>query len=226
MTHEIDGTVDGDDDLDAEAEVTAGVPAIPAPKLRVMNRLGEIGIEGVEHRLQWLSNYNDTVESELIKGGYVDTDALDGEFRQRELLGGRVRLPDVPHGYALVLFPVESANNAAALMLETTVDDLDAVSVEMARSALTELSGIMINGLFDAWANRFDQDIGLSEPEAVHNTEREILRQTVGGIEEYGIYLTSVLRLPEHAVTAQLYLFPDNLTFIELLNRIDMDVVA
>jgi chemotaxis protein CheC len=191
-----------------------------------MNRLGEIGIEGVEHRLQWLSNYNDTVESELIKGGYVDTNALDGQFQQRELLGGRVKLPDVPYGYALILFPVESADNAAALMLESTVDDLGAVASEMARSALTELSGIMVNGFFDAWANRFDQDIALSEPEAVHNTEREILRSTIGGIDAFGIYVISVLALPEHAVKAQLYLFPDDATFIELLNRVDMDVIA
>lgn len=212
-----------------EGEVTAtfddGTLSIPARKLRVMNRLGEIGIEGVEHRLQWLSNYNDSVESELITGGYVDTNDLDGEFGRKELLGARVRLPDVPYGYALVLFSVSSANNAAGLLLETTVDDLESVSVEMARSALTELSGIMVNGFFDGWANRFEQDLSLSEPEAVHNTEREILRQTIGGIEEYGIYLMSTLTLPGHAVTAHVYLFPDNLTFVELLDRVDMELL-
>lgn len=198
---------------------------IPASKLQVIDWLGQIGTDGVEHRLQWLSNYNDSVESDVIKSGYVDPHSLGDEFRTVELLGGRVRLPGTPYGYALVLFPVASANNAAALMLSSTVADLDAVSADMARSALTELSGIMVTGFFDAWANRFDQEIELTEPTPIHNTEREILRRTIGGIEAFGIYLASRLRLPNHGVTAQVYLFPDNATFVELVNRIDADVI-
>lgn len=198
---------------------------IPESKFQVIDWLGQIGIDGVEHRLQWLSNYNDSVESEAINSSYVDPHSLGDELRADELLGGRVRLPGTPYGYALVLFPVASANNAAALMLSSTVDDLESVSVDMARSALSELSGIMITGFFDAWANRLDQEIELTEPTPVHNTEREIIRRTIGGIDAFGICLTSRFRLPNHGITAQAHLFPDNVTFVELIKRIDMDVI-
>lgn len=199
--------------------------SMPASDLVLIERLARLGIDGVEHRLQWLSNYNDSIGSETIKTGYVDSHALDDQFRTAELLGVRVRVTSAPCGYALVLFPVESANAAAALMLSSTVDSLDAVSVEMARSSLTELGGIMTNGFFDAWANRFDQEIDLAEPTPVHNTEREIIRRSVGGIDAFGIYLASRIQLPNHGVSAQVYLFPDNSTFVELIDRLDPEMI-
>lgn len=194
---------------------------LSADESALINRLAEIGVAGVERRLQWLSNYNDSIEIDAVRSGYVDPAAADDTFRGVELVGGRVALSDVPYGYALALFPPESANNAASLLLSTTVDDLDAVSPEMARSALSELSGMMINGFFDGWANRFDEEISLSEPEPLHNTEQEILRRTIGGKDTFGVYLAARVVLPSDNVTGLVYLFPHNGTFLELVDRLD-----
>lgn len=214
------------DDHDSGKGVpTSGDLAIPVQKLRVINRLGAVGIDGVEHRLQWFSHYNDTVRSDLIETGFVDTAALDGEFSDREFVGGRVELPDVPYGYAVVLFSTRSANNAAALMLSNTVDDVAAVSEEMARSAVTELSSIIVNGFFDGWADAFDEEIHLAEPTAVHNTEQEVVGSTVGDIDAYGLYMSSRIELPNHGITARFHLFPDTETFVELVERIDASIV-
>lgn len=194
---------------------------IPADDMETMTALATVGIEGVESRLQWLSNYNESIEIETVTAGYVDPDEVNRVFRDIELLGGRVALSDVPYGYAFALFPVECANNAAALLLSGTVDDLTEVGEGMARSALTELTGMMVNGFFDEWANRFDEGISVSEPEPVHNTEREILRRTIGGIDSFGVYLAARVWLPNHGITGLVYLFPDSLTVLELASRLD-----
>jgi chemotaxis protein CheY-P-specific phosphatase CheC len=194
---------------------------IPADERRIMHELTCIGISSVEERLLWLSNYNEPVELNQVRVGYVDPNAANRTFRDIELVGGRVHLRNVPFGYALVLFPVESANNAASLLLSTTVDDLGEVSVEMARSALTELTSMFINGFFDEWANKFGEEITLSEPEPVHNTEREILSNTIGGIEEFGIYLAARVQLEDHGITGLTYLFPHNVTVLELASRLN-----
>lgn len=195
---------------------------IPAEELQTMTALTRVGIEGVESRLQWLSNYNDSIEIETVTAGYVDPSEGNRTFRDVELLGGRVALSDVPYGYAFALFPVECANNAAALLLSATVDELTEVSDEMARSALTELTGMMVNGFFDEWANRFGEGISVSEPEPVHNTEREILRRTIGAVDSFGVYLAARVWLPNHGITGLVYLFPDTTTFLELVTRLDV----
>jgi chemotaxis protein CheC len=208
-----------------ETQTDAHRLSIPIRKLGVMNRIGQVGIDGVEHRLQRLDNYGAAVESELVKSGHVDEASLPRTFRDVERAGVRVRLPTAPNGYAVVLFSPESANNAAALMLDDAVDDLNGVSEEMARSALTELGGIMASGFVDGWANAFEQRIDVVAPTALHNTEREIVGQTVAGDDGLGIYITSRLRLPDHGVVAQVYLFPENETFVRILSRVEMEMM-
>lgn len=206
----------------------AGQLIIPVQKLAVMNRLGELGIDGVEQRLRRLDDYDATVEAEAVHSGFVDTHTISQVFRDVERVGARVRLPSAPNGYALVLFSPTSANNAAALMLSDAVDgdDLSGVSTEMARSALTELGGIMASGFVDGWANTFDQQIDIVAPTSVHNTEREIVGQTVGQSSALGVYISSRLRLPDHGVVAQVLLFPENHTFVQILDRVEMEMVS
>lgn len=203
-----------------------GQTVIPVQKLAVMNRLGELGVDGVEQRLRRLDDYATTVEDEAVQSGFVDTETLGQVFRDVERVGVRVRLPSAPNGYALVLFSPGSANNAAALMLSDAVEEMSGVSVEMARSALTELGGIMASGFVDGWANTFDQRIDIVAPTAVHNAEREIVGQTINERDSLGLYISSRLRLPDHGVVAQVLLFPENSTFVEILNRVEMSMVS
>ena len=174
----------------------------PIGKLSVMNRLAELGTNSAADRLQQVA-------------------ALTQSFGTGERTGARIQIREVPHGYVLVLFPLRAANNAAALMLSDTVDDVSEVSGEMARSALTELSGILANGYFDVWANRFGEEIVVSEPSAVQNTEREIVQQVVNTSDDVGLYLRSRLRVPASGVTANVYLFPETETFLQLTERVN-----
>jgi chemotaxis protein CheY-P-specific phosphatase CheC len=198
---------------------------IPLDDLATLNALGELGIEGVADRLQQLDRYDASVESELVKAGYANEATLRARFGSEMRAGARVRLPGAPYGYALALFPTGSANNAAALMLADAVDDVSSASEEMARSALTELGGFMINGFLDAWADKFGQRIDVGAPSPVHNTEQEIVGRTVRASEDLGLYITSRLRVPEHGVLAQMYLLPENETFVNILDRVDMDML-
>lgn len=196
---------------------------IALPDLWIAQRLAELGFQGAEDRLQWYTPWG--VSTGMVNTSFVTPDAASDAFRDLEVIGARVELPDIPYGYALVLLPIESANNAAAMMLSSTVDDLDDASTDLARSAVTELGGMMVNGFFDAWADRFGQEIMLAEPEPVHNSEREIIDQTIDGADTMGVHMGTQLALPEHDVTLIFYLFPDNTTYTELLARIEPGVV-
>ncbi|MFB6141968.1 MAG: hypothetical protein ABEJ30_01345 [Halorientalis sp.] len=192
----------------------------PVGKLSVMNRLAELGVGGAADRLGQLADDDAVVETDLAQAGYVTEDTLAHQFETSQRTGARVNVREVPGGYVLVTFPLWAANNAAALMLSDTVDDVSEVDAEMARSALTELSGIMANGFFDVWANRFGEEIVLSEPSPVHDAEREIVGQTVSGSDALGLYLTSRIRIPEVGVSTQLFLFPETETFLQLAERV------
>lgn len=198
---------------------------IPLDDLAVLNALGELGIDGVSDRLQQLDGYDATVEAELVKAGYLTDATLRSRFGTAPRAGARVRLPGAPYGHALALFPLGSANNAAALMLDDAVDDVSTASEEMARSALTELGGFMINGFLDTWADTFGQRIDVGAPSPVHAAEREVLGRVVQSSDDLGLYITSRLRLPERGILAQVYLLPENETFVDILDRIDMDML-
>jgi len=198
---------------------------VPLEKLATLNALGELGVEGVASRLQQLDDYDGTVESELVKSGVVTEETLRTRFDDAVRAGVRVRLPGAPYGYALALFPPGSANNAAALMLSDAVEDVAAASTEMARSALTELGGYMINGFLDAWADTFGQRIDVGAPSAVHDSEQAVVWRTVQSGEDLGLYITARLRVPSRGIVAQVYLLPENETFVGILDRIDMGML-
>lgn len=197
-----------------------GVPddrkRVPLSALGELNRLAALGIDSVEQRLERLDDYEATAESTTTEVGYLDEAAVD-RLDPVERVGARVRLRDDPYGYAVVLFPVESANNAAALMLSNTLEAVDEASAEMAESALTELGGIVASGYLDAWAQEFDVEIPVSEPELLHNSQREILTQTAGEPPELGVSLASGLVLPEHGIEMRVYFLPDDDALVDLL---------
>jgi chemotaxis protein CheY-P-specific phosphatase CheC len=198
---------------------------VPLEKLATLNALGELGVDGVASRLRQLDDYDGTVETELVKSGVVTERTLRTRFEDDVRAGVRVRLPGAPYGYALALFPPGSANNAAALMLSDAVEDVSEASTEMARSALTELGGYMINGFLDAWADTFEQRIDVGAPSAVHDSERAVVWRTVQSGEDLGLYITARLRIPASGIVAQVYLLPRNETFLDILARIDMEML-
>lgn len=189
---------------------------VPLSALGELNRLAALGIDSVEQRLERLDDYDATAESTTTEVGYLDTAAVD-RLAPVERVGARVRLRDAPYGYAVVLFPVESANNAAALMLSNTLEAVEEASPEMAESALTELGGIAASGYLDAWAREFDLEIPVSEPEFLHNSQREILTRTAAEPPELGASLASGLVLPEHGIEMQVYFLPEDGALVELL---------
>jgi chemotaxis protein CheC len=198
---------------------------IPLSDLAVLNALGELGIEGVSDRLQQLDSYDASVESELVKAGYLTDTTLRSLGTDRRV-GVRVGLPGAPYGHALALFPPGSANNAAALMLDEAVDDVGSASEEMATSALTELGGMMINGFLDAWADQFGQRIDVGAPSSVRGPEHKLLAKVARSSDDLGLYITSRLRLPSRRIMAQVYLLPENETFVDIVDRIDADMIG
>lgn len=213
----------------SESENGAGSGAgrtVAIEKLAIMNLLGEIGADGVEERLGGMSSFEGQVVSEQVKCGFVVPDLLGCTFSDEERLGSMTRLPGVPYGYALVLLSKPSAGNAAGLLLSVAYDDLSEVSDELAHSALIELGGIMANGFLDAWADTFDQRIDVGAPTPVHDTERAIVGRVLGAGDDLGLYIASRLHVPSYDIHADVYLFPQTATFIEILNRLDVSRVT
>jgi len=204
----------------------AGEFELGISKLGLMNRLTEIGIDGVRDRLREIDGCDARVTPEVVKSGYASRATVGTAFDDGRRAGVRHRLPGAPHGYALALFTPSCANNAAAMMLSRDVRDLDEVPAEMAQSALAELCTMMISGFVDAWADTFGEEIDVQTPTPVHSTERRIVERTAVGDDGLGLYVTSRLRLAGAGVVGQVYLFPENETFVEILDRLDARRIA
>lgn len=200
--------------------------SIPIEKLGVMNRLGEIGIEGVRDRLEGVNTVEGDVVAERVKSGYVGPDNLEVAFSGSERLGCKVALPGGPYGYALVLFEEESAYAATGPLLSVSEPDLSAVTAELARSALLELCTMLTNGFLDAWADTFGVRIDVGRPIFVRSTERDVVRGVVRGGDDLGVFVTTKLHVTAPDFRVDVYLFPENGTFVEILDRLTIDRVS
>jgi chemotaxis protein CheC len=199
--------------------------SIPVEQLTLLNWLGEVGASGVDERLGSLVTGDVTVVAERSRSGHVGPRTAEAQFGTGDRVGAKVHLPGRPAGQILVLFSPASANRTAALMLYDAVDDLSAVSTEMARDALLEFCNIVTNAFVDEWADLVDTEINVSTPQFVSNTEREIMRHVVTSYDDIGLYISTLLRLEDHDVDASLYVFPEQEEFVNALGRIDPGVI-
>ncbi|KAB1192344.1 hypothetical protein GJR96_02355 [Haloferax sp. MBLA0076] len=205
---------------------TTGQHRIDIEKLGVLNYLGELGVTGVESRLGKLAGKSTAVRSEVVKNGFVDEDSVDLAFPSEKRLGVRVGLNGVPHGCILVLFPPASAKRAVRMMLADTNEDVADVSNDMAVSSIVELGGMVANGFLDALADTFDQHIATWPPVTRNSQLPQIIERAVTDEDDRGLYLETKFHITSHDIDVELYLFPENEVFVEILNRLDMDTVA
>lgn len=210
---------------DTRQTVASAERTLAVRKLGVMNRLGELGVDGVASRVERLGG-DRGVETEQVKCGYADPVALAASFDADDRVGIRVRLSSAPHGYVLVLFPMESANNAATMMLSDAVSDLSSVDNDLAHSALVELGAMMAYGFMDAWADTFDQRIDVGTPRRVSGPVGTAVARTVDREEDLGVYIASRLHLPREDVDAEVLVLPSNETFVRLLDLLTIDQVT
>ncbi|KAB1186632.1 MULTISPECIES: chemotaxis protein CheC [Haloferax] len=205
---------------------TTGQHRIDIEKLGVLNYLGELGVSGVESRLGKLAGKSTAVRSEVVKNGFVDESTVDLAFDAEKRLGVRVGLNGVPHGCILVLFPPASAKRAVRMMLADTNEDVADVSNDMAVSSIVELGGMVANGFLDALADTFDQHIATWPPVTRNSELPQIIERAVTDEEDRGLYLETKFHITSHNIDVELYLFPENEVFVEILNRLDMDAVT
>jgi chemotaxis protein CheC len=195
-------------------------------KLGVLNHLGVLGVEGVESRLGKIAGRPTDVESGVVKNGYVDGSSVHIAFPSDKRLGVRTPLKDVPRGCVLVLFTPESASRAVRLMLADTDEDVSNVSNEMAISTLVELGGIIANGFLDALADTFDQHVATLPPVVVNKSLPAIIKRVVTDEDNRGLYLETALNITSHDIEVELYLFPENEIFVQILDRLDMGMIT
>lgn len=208
-------------EMDERRDEATSARTLEVEKLSVMNRLGEIGVDGVADRLGHLGAAPVEVITEQVKSGYATPESVAASFDDTERVGVRIGLAGAPHGYVLVLFPMSSANNAATVLLSDAVEDLSEVSNEMAHDALTELGGIVANGFLDAWADTFDQEVNAGAPSRVYGGQREILTTTTKMGEEIGLYIASRFHVPAQDIDTEVFVFPDTAVFLKLLELLD-----
>ena len=204
-------------------QTTEAVHRIDIEKLGVLNYLGELGVSGVESRLGKLAGKSTAVRSEVVKNGYVDESSVDLAFPDEKRLGVRVGLNGVPHGCMLVLFPPASAKRAVRMMLADTDEDVAEVSNDMAVSSIVELGGMVANGFLDALADTFDQHIATWPPVTRNSELPQIIERAITDEEDRGLYLETKFHITSHDIDVELYLFPENEVFVEILNRLDME---
>ena len=198
--------------------------ALPLETLAVLNWLGDVGIDGVEGRFEQVVGDDLTVETEQVKIGYAERETVPVQFGAGERAGARVPLSKPLTGNALVLFPMASANKAAALMLQRAVDDLSSVSTEMGRDALAELCNMMVNGFVDEWATVFETTIDTGSPIAVQDPERSLINRLLRHYD-MGMYITSRLHIPEYDIDGVIYVFPGEEEFVTKISKVGIEVI-
>ncbi|MFD1512774.1 chemotaxis protein CheC [Halomarina rubra] len=194
---------------------------IDMKSLAVLNRLGDIGIGGIEQRLQGLK-HDANVVSEQVAHGFARRDLLDVTFEDTERVGVKMKLPGAPFGFAVVWFPMASANNAARMMLQEGLAPGETPSHKMARSAITELGAMVAAGFVDAWADTFEQEIDVGAPSPVQATEQALVNTVLDEGEDLGLYVSSAVRLPAYDISLNVLLFPRNAVMLKILDRIDV----
>jgi chemotaxis protein CheY-P-specific phosphatase CheC len=210
----------------AGGEAATSGRSVPIRKLTVMNRLGQLGVEGVASRLERLGGRRGDlpVRTEQVNIGHASDESLP-VFETDDRVGIRVKVTSAPHGVVLVLFPLSSANNAATMMLSDAVSDLSRADNELAHSALEELGAMIANGVTDAWADSFDQRIDVGTPSRVQGTIRSCVGEAVRSEADLGLYIAARLHLPDQGVDADVFVLPDNETFLQLLSLLDVSQV-
>jgi chemotaxis protein CheY-P-specific phosphatase CheC len=197
---------------------------LPLETLAVLNWLGDTGIDGVEDRFNKVIGDELTVETQQVKIGYAERETVPVQFSSDERAGARVPLSEPLKGNALVLFPMDSANKAAALMLQRAVDDLSSVSTEMGRDALTELCNMMANGFVDEWATVFETTIDTGSPIAVQDPEENLIHRILKHYDT-GMYITSYLHIPEYDIDGIIYVFPGEERFVTKISTVGLEVI-
>lgn len=192
--------------------------------LAVLNWLGDSGLDGVQDRLNTVLDDDLTVQTEQVKIGYAEQGTVSAQFDADEVAGARVLLSKPLVGNVLVVFPMESANKAAALMLQRAVEDLSSVSTEMGRDALTELCNMMANGFVDEWATLFETTIDTGSPVSVQAPERTLVRRILKQYE-LGLHITSRLVIPEYDLEGVVYVFPGKPEFVSKISQVGLEVI-
>lgn len=197
-----------------------GAVMIDIHKLTLINELARLGTNGVADNLGMLAG--EDAEMEVTKTNFVDVRDIKSQMTDGDRVGVRVRLQDQPHGHILVLFPEDSAKKITGLMLSDMVDNLDGVSSEMARSAITELGNMMVSGFIDGWADVLGQTIDHATPQLVYAPAGEILERTAGlGNNNLALMFDSNISVPSSDIAADIYALPDLEEFVEMINHLD-----
>lgn len=193
-----------------------GMRTVRLDALGRMTRLGATGTGSVERRLRDLTPGIEVV-GERTTAGFVDERSLKAAFGSDDRVGVRVRITGASSGYVVVLFPLDSADRAATLMLSTGIDDLSTVPNALAHDAFAELGGLVANAFADGIAGEVDEAIDARAPKLISDSERTLIRRTLGQHAGLGLFVTARLRLPDHDVTCDIFLFPESGPFLDAL---------
>jgi chemotaxis protein CheC len=189
-------------------------------KLTLVNELARLGTNGVADNLGMLAGSD--AEMEVTKTNFIDVRDIKTQADDGDRVGVRVRLQDEPHGHILVLFPEDSARKITGLMLSDMVDDMDGVSSEMARSAITELGNMMVSGFIDGWADVLGRSIDHATPQLVYAPAGEIVERTASlGDHSLALMFDSNIAVPSSDIDADIYALPDIEEFVKMINTLD-----
>ncbi len=189
-------------------------------QISTINKLGQVGTQGMGNNLTMLGSGNATME--VRKMEVLDIVERHNELPNDKRVGIRVRMNDAPGGHLLVMFPQRSAQKVTELMLSNTIDDMSSVSQEMAQSAAEELGHMLVNGFIDAWADAFGLEVDHSTPKLLYDPTSSIIKRTAKmGNNPLAIIFHTTIAVDGEEVSAEVYLLPDTKTFVKMLDAID-----
>lgn len=193
---------------------------IDVRKLAAINDLIYDGASNVADSLESLAGVGETTVG--IKSlSMVDPGDLDTNVRTSGRYGASVQLHDPPYGVFMMTFTRETAENLAATLAGSPVDD---GFNKIHESALQEVCNIFTSSFIDGLANTLGVTIDMGTPELqwIKADEPYVTEFTHVEVNPLVIVLDSVVDVEEDDAefAIRVFLVPDAGSFVNVLDRL------
>ncbi|MDG5777650.1 chemotaxis protein CheC [Haloarculaceae archaeon H-GB1-1] len=192
-------------------------------KLALLNRTAKKGGDTVASHLHQLTGLD--AEMEITKINFLEVPDVRTHVGNEKQIGISLELVDPPHGHLLILFDSKGARELAGAMLGEMADPAaaDGGFSDMERSAIREIGNIMTSGFIDGWAEVLEEKIDISTPNFMYGPGSGMVDDLLADLDtDLALLFDSEVHVPESNVSVRLYLFPDPVEFVQLVQNTDI----
>lgn len=203
---------------------TAGDDELPLSlaKLSAFNEMTKSGAGRAAEKVTTMSGIRTHVTVSRLRVAPVDR--IEQLIGPQHRIGAAAALADDPGGFVLTLFDPDSARTIGDALLPMEIDEEGITDHH--RSAIEELSNLMVSGFIDGWANALSRRIQHDPPELVEGPAADTIGPLLGSLDDeqqYAFLLDSVVSTPGRDVDCNLLAVPTERGFRTVVESMSLE---